>query len=143
MREIYETSVSALKDVKRLLIVILFIGATTSIWLASGVVPTIMYYGFTYMEGVNFLLAVFLITSVVSYFLGTAIGTISTVGISLSGIGLSIGIPHNLMVGVLVSGAFIADKISPLSGLVNLGMTTVNRNYKELFKSMIITLMPA
>jgi len=50
MREIYETSVSALKDVKRLLIVILFIGATTSIWLASGVVPTIMYYGFTYME---------------------------------------------------------------------------------------------
>lgn len=143
MREIYETSVSALKDVKRLLIVILFIGATTSIWLASGVVPTIMYYGFTYMEGVNFLLAVFLITSVVSYFLGTAIGTISTVGISLSGIGLSIGIPHNLMVGVLVSGAFIADKISPLSGLVNLGMTTVNRNYKELFKSMIITLIPA
>jgi len=95
------------------------------------------------MEGVNFLLAVFLITSVVSYFLGTAIGTISTVGISLSGIGLSIGIPHNLMVGVLVSGAFIADKISPLSGLVNLGMTTVNRNYKELFKSMIITLIPA
>jgi len=143
MREIYETSVSALKDVKRLLIVILFIGATTSIWLASGVVPTIMYYGFTYMEGVNFLLAVFLITSIVSYFLGTAIGTISTVGISLSGIGLSIGIPHNLMVGVLVSGAFIADKISPLSGLVNLGMTTVNRNYKELFKSMIITLIPA
>jgi len=142
MREIYETSVSALKDVKRLLIVILFIGATTSIWLASGVVPTIMYYGFTYMEGVNFLLAVFLITSIVSYFLGTAIGTISTVGISLSGIGLSIGIPHNLMVGVLVSGAFIADKISPLSGLVNLGMTTVNRNYKELFKSMIITLIP-
>lgn len=77
------------------------------------------------------------------HILGTAIGTISTVGISLSGIGLSIGIPHNLMVGVLVSGAFIADKISPLSGLVNLGMTTVNRNYKELFKSMIITLIPA
>ena len=33
MREIYETSVSALKDVKRLLIVILFIGATTQFGL--------------------------------------------------------------------------------------------------------------
>jgi NhaC family Na+:H+ antiporter len=78
----------------------------------------------------------------VSYFMGTAVGTLSTVGISLSGIGLSIGIPHGLMVGVLVSGAFIADKISPLSGLLNLVMTTVNRNYKEVFKSMIITLIP-
>ena len=142
IREIWETFVSALKDIKRLLIIILFIGATTSIWLASGVVPTIMYYGFTYMEGVNFLLASFLIMSVVSYFMGTAIGTLSTVGISLSGIGLSIGIPLNLMVGVLVSGAFIADKIAPLSGLLNLVMTTVNKNYKEVFKSMIITLIP-
>ncbi len=142
IRELWETSLAALKDVKRLLIIILFIGATTSIWLASGVVPTIMYYGFTYMEGVNFLLAAFLIMCLVSYFLGTAIGTLSTVGISLSGIGLSMGIPYNLMVGVLVSGAFIADKISPLSGLVNLVMTTVNRNYKEIFKSMIITLIP-
>jgi homoserine dehydrogenase len=52
------------------------------------------------------------------------------------------GIPQSLMVGVLVSGAFIADKISPLSGLLNLIMTTVNKNYKEVFKSMIITLVP-
>lgn len=141
-REIRETSLSALKDVKRLLIIILFIGATTSVWLASGVVPTIMYYGFTYMAGVNFLLAAFLIMCLVSYFMGTAVGTLSTVGISLSGIGLSIGIPPSLMVGVLVSGAFIADKISPLSGLLNLAMTTMDRNYKEVFKSMIITLIP-
>ncbi len=141
--ELWETSLSALKDVRRLLIIILFIGATTSVWLASGVVPTIMYYGFTYMEGVNFLLAAFLIMCLVSYFMGTAVGTLSTVGISLSGIGLGIGIPHSLMVGALVSGAFIADKISPLSGLLNLAMTTLDRNYKEVFKNMIITLIPA
>jgi NhaC family Na+:H+ antiporter len=142
VKELLEISISALKDVKRLLIIILFIGATTSIWILLGVVPIIMYYGFTYMQGLNFILSAFLIMCVVSYFMGTAVGTLSTVGISLSGIGLSIGIPHNLMVGVLVSGAFIADKTSPLSGLVNLAMTSVNRNYKEVFKSMIITLIP-
>ena len=142
IKELWVTSLSAFKDVRRLLIIILFIGATTSMWLSSGVVPTIMYYGFTYMQGVNFILSAFLIMCLVSYFMGTAVGTLSTVGISLSGIGLSIGIPHGLMVGVLVSGAFIADKISPLSGLLNLVMTTVNRNYKEVFKSMIITLIP-
>ncbi len=141
-RELGETFVSAFKNVRHLLIVILFIGATTSIWLSSGVVPTIMYYGFTYMEGVNFLLAAFLTMCLVALFMGTAVGTISTVGISLSGIGLSMGIPQNLIVGVLVSGAFIADKISPLSGLVNLVMTTVNKSYKEMFRSMLQTLIP-
>lgn len=142
IQELRKAMISAIWDIKNLLIVILFIGATTSIWLASGVVPTIMYYGFSYMEGVNFLLAAFLIMCAVSMFMGTAIGTLSTVGISLSGIGLGMGIPHSLIVGVLVSGAFIADKISPLSGLVNLVMTTVNKSYKQLFKSMIITLIP-
>lgn len=142
LKELLETIVSAVFEVKNLIIVILFIGATTSIWLASGVVPTIMYYGFTYMEGVNFLMAAFLIMTAVSYFMGTAIGTMSTVGISLSGIGLGLGIPLNLMVGVLVSGAFIADKISPLSGLVNLTMTAINRNYKDILKSTLVTLLP-
>ncbi|NLJ59152.1 MAG: sodium:proton antiporter [Tissierellia bacterium] len=142
LREMLETIISAFINVKNLLIIILFIGATTSIWLSSGVVPTIIYYGFTYMEGVNFLLAAFLIMCAVALFMGTAVGTISTVGISLSAIGLTIGIPQNLMVGVLVSGAFIADKISPLSGLVNLVMTTVKRDYKEVFRVMIVTLIP-
>lgn len=140
--ELIKAILNSIFEIKNLIIVILFIGATTSIWLSSGVVPTIMYYGFTYMEGVNFLLAAFLIMCVVSLFMGTAIGTMSTVGISLSGIGMGLGIPQSLMVGILVSGAFIADKISPLSGLVNLLMTTTNKNYKEIFKSMIITLIP-
>ena len=140
--ELLGTIGSAIFEVKNLIVVILFIGATTSIWLASGVVPTIMYYGFTYMEGVNFLMAAFLIMTAVSYFMGTAVGTLSTVGISLSGIGLGLGIPLNLMVGVLVSGAFIADKISPLSGLVNLTMTTIDRNYKDIIKSTLVTLIP-
>jgi NhaC family Na+:H+ antiporter len=140
--DLVKTMVNSVLEIKNLIVVVLFIGATTSIWLSSGVVPTIMYYGFSYMEGVNFLFAAFLIMAVVSLFMGTAIGTISTVGISLSGIGMGLGIPQSLVVGMLVSGAFIADKISPLSGLINLLMTTNNKSYKEIFKSMIVTLIP-
>lgn len=140
--DLLNTMVKSVLEIKNLIVVILFIGATTSIWLSSGVVPTIMYYGFTYIEGVNFLFAAFLIMAAVSLFMGTAIGTMSTVGISLSGIGLGLGIPQSLVVGMLVSGAFIADKISPLSGLINLLMTTTNNSYKEIFKTMIVTLIP-
>lgn len=140
--DLLNTTIKSVLEIKNLIVVILFIGATTSIWLSSGVVPTIMYYGFSYMEGVNFLFAAFLIMSAVSLFMGTAVGTMSTVGISLSGIGMGLGIPQNLVVGMLVSGAFIADKISPLSGLINLLMTTTNKSYKEIFKTMVVTLVP-
>ncbi len=140
--DLLKTIVHSVLEIKNLIIVILFIGATTSIWLSSGVVPSIMYYGFTYIEGVNFLFAAFLIISAVSLFMGTAVGTMSTVGISLSGIGMGLGIPQNLIVGMLVSGAFVADKISPLSGLINLLMTTTEKSYKEIFRSMIVTLIP-
>lgn len=140
--DLLKTIVHSVLEIKNLIIIILFIGATTSIWLSSGVVPSIMYYGFTYIEGVNFLFAAFLIISAVSLFMGTAVGTMSTVGISLSGIGMGLGIPQNLIVGMLVSGAFVADKISPLSGLINLLMTTTEKSYKEIFRSMIVTLIP-
>ncbi|HCX61831.1 Na+/H+ antiporter NhaC family protein [Sedimentibacter sp.] len=142
LRDLVKTIFTAVYEIKNLIIVILFIGATTSIWMASGVVPTIMYYGFSYMEGVNFLFAAFLIMVTVSLFMGTAIGTMSTVGISLSGIGMGLGIPQSVVVGMLVSGAFIADKISPLSGLINLLMTTTGKRYKDIFKTMIVTLIP-
>ncbi len=142
LRDLLKTIFMSIYEVKNLIVVILFIGATTSIWMSSGVVPTIMYYGFSYMEGVNFLFAAFLIMATVSLFMGTAIGTMSTVGISLSGIGMGLGIPQSLVVGMLVSGAFIADKISPLSGLINLLMTTTGKSYKDIFKRMIVTLIP-
>ncbi|NYB75838.1 sodium:proton antiporter [Sedimentibacter hydroxybenzoicus DSM 7310] len=142
LNDLVKTIFTAVYEIKNLIIVILFIGATTSIWMASGVVPTIMYYGFSYMEGVNFLFAAFLIMVTVSLFMGTAIGTMSTVGISLSGIGMGLGIPQSVVVGMLVSGAFIADKISPLSGLINLLMTTTGKSYKDIFKTMIVTLIP-
>lgn len=142
LKELLDIILTSIYEVRHLCAVIMLIGATTSIWLSSGVVPTIMYYGFTYMEGINFLLAAFIIMVAVSVFMGTAVGTISTVGISLLGIGLGLGIPVEIMVGVLVSGAFVADKISPLSGLVNLTMNSVKINYKEMIRGMLVTLIP-
>lgn len=142
IKQIFNTMVSSIVEIKGLILIILLIGATTTVWISSGVIPTIMYYGFNYMDGVNFLLAAFLIMTVVSIFMGTAVGTISTVGIALMGIGFGLGIQPEMLIGVLVSGAFVADKISPLSGLLNLTMNTVKRNYLQIIKSFSITLIP-
>ncbi|MBP7913629.1 MAG: sodium:proton antiporter, partial [Proteocatella sp.] len=101
-----------------LYITILLIGATVSMWLSSGVIASMIYYGFNYVRGINFLFFSFIIITLCSVFMGTAVGTFSTIGLILYSIGSAIGIPSHIMMGTIVSGAFIADKISPLSGLM-------------------------
>lgn len=131
-----------LMECKILYGLIILIGATISIWLCSGIVPTMIYYGLEYMKGMNFLFASFIITSIISVFMGTAVGTISTIGLALLGIGKGFGIPQHILLGVIVSGAFIADKVSPISGLLNLTLATTKTTYKQTMKSMVTTLIP-
>jgi len=106
------------------------------------VVPTMLYYGLKYMQGTNFLFATFVLTSIVSIFMGTAFGTISCVGIALLGLSKIFGIPNYILLGAIVSGAFIADKISPISSLFNLTLETVKISYKEALMSILKTLLP-
>ncbi len=129
-------------DCRMLYVLILLIGATMSIWLSSGTVPAMIYYGLNYMQGVNFLFAAFVITSIISVFMGTAVGTISTIGLALLGIGKGFEIPPHILLGTIISGAYIADKVSPISGLLNLTLTTTNTTYRNTTKRMMVTFIP-
>ena len=142
IKELFSIIGKSIRECVSLYILILLIGATISIWLSSGVVPSMMYYGFEYMKGVNFLLASFIITSIISLFMGTAVGTISTIGIALIGIGKGFGMPSSVLLGVIVSGAFIADKISPISGLLNLTLATTRIKYSQVIVPMLRTMIP-
>lgn len=143
LKELNNMMFSGIKDCRILFIVITLIGATVSIWLSSGIVPTLMYYGFKYVTHINYVLACFIITAVISVVMGTAVGTISTIGIALIGIGKGFAIPDGLLLGAVVSGAFIADRLSPLGGLVNLTLKTVELNYREYVRSILNTMVPS
>lgn len=142
LAELISMMKKGLAECKILYALILLIGVTVSVWIASGVVPSMIYYGFEYLKEINFVLAAFLITSISSIFMGTAVGTISTIGIAILGIGRGLGIPSPVLLGAVVSGAFIADKLSPISGLINLTLSTVKVDYKAALKSMLVTLVP-
>lgn len=141
-RNLFNMMLSGLIECKMIFVLLLLIAATISIWLSSGIVPTMIYYGFEYMEGMNFLFAAFIITSIISIFMGTAFGTISTIGIALLGLGKGFEIPAPILLGTIISGAFIADKISPLSALLNLTLTSTKTSYRGTMKSMAVTLVP-
>lgn len=143
VRQLLNMMICGLIECRMIFILLVLIAATISIWLSSGIVPTMIYYGFEYMKDMNFLFAAFCITSIVSIFIGTAFGTISTIGIALLGLGKGFGIPSHILVAAIVSGAFIADKISPLSVLLNLTLTTTKTTFRESARTMLITLIPA
>ncbi|MGB7605927.1 MAG: Na+/H+ antiporter NhaC family protein [Lutisporaceae bacterium] len=140
--ELLSMIASGIMECRLLYVLILLIGVTVSVWIGSGVVPSMIYFGFEYLKEMNFVLAAFLIVSISSVFMGTAVGTVSTVGLAIFGIGRGLGIPASVLLGAIVSGAFIADKVSPISGLLNLSLTATGTDYKKALKSMLVTLIP-
>lgn len=129
-------------ECKELFAIILLMGATISVWLSSGIVPSLIFYGFGYMKGINLVLAAFLSTAIISYVMGTACGTLSTIGIAILGIGKGLMIPAPVLLGAIVSGSFIADKIAPISSLTNLTIQMTGTSYKEYVKTSLKTLIP-
>lgn len=122
---------------RSLYLIILLLGANISIWMSSGIIPTTIYYGFSKISDINFLGFAFITTALLSTVMGTGLGTLSTIGLALFGIGKGFGLPEPLLLGAIVSGAFISDKISPVSALTNLTIEATKINYKRYFKAAI------
>jgi NhaC family Na+:H+ antiporter len=141
-KHILRMVLAGIRECQTIFMVIILIGMLIALWMASGIVPTMIYYGFNYIHQINYLLACFIATAGISLIMGTALGTVSTMGMVLLGIGRGLMIPSHILLGAIISGAFIADKISPMGSLVNLTLKTIDIKYKDGVKSMLVTLTP-
>ncbi|SFK47768.1 transporter, NhaC family [Marinilactibacillus piezotolerans] len=102
------------------LIILIVIGILIGVWIVSGVVPTMISYGLSILSPGFFLPATVLITSITALATGSSWGTAGTMGIALMGIAAGLGIPAPMTAGAIVSGAYLGDKMSPLSDTTNL-----------------------
>lgn len=123
--------------------VLITVGMIIGIWIASGTVPSIIYYGLSTLSPQIFLAAAMVICAVVSVSLGTSWGSIGTVGLALMGIGEGFDIPMYWTAGAVVSGAFFGDKISPLSDTTNLASAVTGNDVFSHIKNMMPTTIPA
>ena len=130
-------------SIKDIYIIVFLIGVNVAMWIASGIVPTLIYFGFGIVHKVYFLLFAFLMSALVAFFLGTGLGTVSTIGIALFTLGNATGIPSGVLVGTLVSGAYVADRLSPISALSNFTLETVGVQFKPYFKQTLLVMVPA
>lgn len=125
------------------LFIFLLIGSLIGVWIMSGVIPTLMVYGFHILSIRWFLPSVFLMCAFVGCFIGSAFTIISTVGIAAMGIGITMGINPAMIAGAVVSGAVFSDKMSPLSATTNLASAIAGDDLYNHIKNMMWSTVPA
>lgn len=121
------------------MIILLVVGVLIGVWILAGVVPTLIYYGLTFMSPSIFLPATLIICAITSLATGTSWGTSGTIGVALMGIGAGLGFPLPLVAGAVLSGAYFGDKMSPLSDTTNLAPAMAGTDLFTHIKHMSYT----
>lgn len=125
--------------------IFVLIGAITSLWMASGTIPGIVYYGTRLISPNYFILSTFLITCFVSFLLGTSFGTVGTIGIAMIVMARAGGGNTNAAAGAIIAGAYFGDRMSPVSSSANLVAhlteTDLYTNIKNMFKTSYFPLL--
>lgn len=125
------------------LIILLIIGALSSSWMISGVVPTLIYYGVQLIHPNLFLVSSCVICAIVSVVTGSSWTTIATIGVALLGIGKVQGFDEGWIAGAIISGAYFGDKISPLSDTTILASSVSGVPLFKHIRYLIITTVPS
>ena len=141
--DLHEGIISGIKPGLIPIILFILIGSLISIWIASGTIPTIMVYGFSFLHPSFFLGAVFLICGIVGAAVGSSFTTVSTIGIAFVGMGQMMGFDLPIIAGAIVSGAFLGNVVSPLSDTANLAAATANVDIFTHLKHELKTTIPA
>lgn len=144
-KTIEDSMFDGIRQALQAIVILAIIGVLIGVWLLSGVVPSMIYYGLNILTPKIYLVATVLICSITSLATGTAWGTAGTIGIALMGIGHGLGVPAPIAAGAIISGSYFGDKMSPLSDTTNLAPamagTDVFTHVKFMIKPTIISYM--
>lgn len=138
-KNIQDGMVQGISNALPAIIILVIIGILIGVWIVSGVVPTLLYYGLKILSPEIFLPATLIICSVTSLATGTSWGTTGTIGVALMGIGSGLGFPLPVVAGAVLSGAYFGDKISPLSDTTNMTPAMVGTDLYTHIKHMLYT----
>ena len=125
------------------ILILIIVGLLIGVWISSGVVPVMIFYGLKILAPGYFLVATCLICSVISLATGSSWSTAATVGLAMMGVGQALGIPPGMTAGAVISGAYFGDKMSPLSDTTNLAPAVAGTELFTHIRHMVYTTVPA
>lgn len=125
------------------ILIMLIIGMVIGTWMIGGIVPTMIYYGLSWISPKVFLVTACLLCTLVSTFTGSSWSTMGTVGVALMGVGAGLGVNPGMTCGAIISGAYFGDKISPLSDTTNLAPAMAGTTVFSHMRHMVYTTTPS
>jgi len=125
-------------------ILILFsVGSLIGVWMLSGTVPTMIYYGLLLLDPSVFYPAACLLCAVTALSIGSSWTVAGTLGIGLIGVAAGLGVSLPITAGAVVSGAYFGDKMSPLSDTTNLAPAVTGTDLFSHIQHMVWTTTPS
>ncbi|MCX7114318.1 MAG: Na+/H+ antiporter NhaC [Gammaproteobacteria bacterium] len=134
---------SAVQKSAIVFLIFILIGAIIAAFIIAGAIPTLIYFGLSFLSPHAFLPQAMLLCSIISISLGTSWGTIGTMGIALIGVASIFHIPLPMAAGAIVSGAYFGDKLSPISDTTILSALSTQTPLYRHIKGMTYSLLPA
>lgn len=125
-------------------IFILFaVGALIGTWNMSGTIPTMVYYGIQFIDANWFYMATVIICAVISLGIGSSWTTAGTIGVGLVGLASLLDLSPAIAAGAVVSGAYVGDKLSPLSETTILAAQLTGSELYTHVRAQMATSIPA
>lgn len=141
---VLEKAVSDFSSMVIIPIMLLFsIGGLIGVWLASGVIPTLIVLGSEILHPSIFYAAVLVLCAGVAMSSGSAWTTAGTIGVALMGISQASDLSLPITAGAIISGVYFGDKLSPLSDTTNLASSMGGTSLFVHVRYMLWTTVPA
>src|SRR5699024_9533295 len=118
-------------------VILMIVGIIIGTWSASGVIPTIIYYGLEMIEPSIFVPLAALVTGIISVTLGSSFTSMATIGIAFMAIGSGLGFSPGIVAGAVISGAFFGDKLSPVSDTTNIASAVAETDLFSHIRHML------
>ncbi|MFC4131975.1 Na+/H+ antiporter NhaC [Hamadaea flava] len=134
---------SAFTSITSAVLILLAVGALIGIWNLSGTIPTLVYYGIQVLSPSWYYAATAIICGAVAMSIGSSWTTAGTIGAGLIGVAAMLGVSPAITAGAVISGAYLGDKLSPLSETTILTAQMVKVDVHEHIKRQAWTSVPA
>src|SRR5262252_2103688 len=141
--EIQKSGQRALTSITTAIFILLAVGALIGTWCLSGTIPTLVYYGLKILSPGWYYAASALICGVIAMSIGSSWTTAGTIGVGLVGIAAMLGVSTAITAGAVISGAYLGDKLSPLSETTIMTSQMVEVDVREHIKRQAWTSIPA
>jgi NhaC family Na+:H+ antiporter len=141
--EVAEAGRKGVSSVVGAIFILFAVGALIGTWNMAGTIPTLVYYGIQVINPDWFYLASLLVCAAIAMGIGSSWTTAGTIGVGLVGLSFLAGVSPAITAGAVISGAYVGEKLSPLSETAILAAQLTGTTIYEHLRAQVWSSVPA